>query len=215
MGAYLLTQLLVACGDEDIDRRYTDYRTDIVTFMGNNASGAQFQLLGRDDTDSTLLQSTVTLVNQYKHGQRVLLRYDYAGDATTSRRAIAAYGVAAIISDTLRYTVQPLSHYLEQMEPVKLASIWRTRDYINLRCQAEYTGKPRQFYLLLDSTTWHNDTVHCYLVNNTLGDTTYHWREAYASFYVGGIWNRPSCRAMSVHISDASRRPSTYHFLKQ
>ena len=42
--------LLVCCGDEDIARRYTDYRTDIVTYLGDDANGARFELLRRDDS---------------------------------------------------------------------------------------------------------------------------------------------------------------------
>lgn len=201
MGVLML--MLVACGEEDVDRRYTDYRLDIVTFMGNDG-GARFELLRRDDSTAVLLQSDVALGTSFKPGNRVLLRYDWADHATGNNRRINAYGISAIVSDSLRYTVKPLSEYLNQMEPVKLLSIWRTGDYLNLHCQAEYTGKSRHFYLLLDSATARQDTVHCYLVNNTHGDTTYHWREAYASFYVGSIWNRPSCRTMRIHINDAA-----------
>ena len=201
--ASMLFLLLVACSDEDVDRRYTDYRLDVVTFLGNEG-GAHFELLRRDDSTSLLLLSNVTLGTSFKAGNRVLLRYDWANAATGNTRRINAYGVSSIVSDSLRYTVKPLSEYLNQMEPIKLLSIWRTGDYLNLHCQAELTGKPRHFYLLLDSATARQDTVHCYLVNNTHGDTTYHWREAYASFYVGSIWNRPSCRTMRIHINDAA-----------
>lgn len=207
--------LLAGCGDEDIDRRYTDYRTDIVTYLGNDGTGARFELLRRDDSVSVTLLSNVTL-DKVKDGQRVLLRYDWAdrNDQGDTRR-ILAYGVGTIVSDSLRYTIRPLDEYFGQMEPVKLMSIWRTGDYVNLRCQAEYTGKSRHFYLLLDSATWRADTVHCYLVNNTHGDTTYHWREAYASFYVGGIWKRDACRTMRIHINDEAHGGMTnYDFNK-
>jgi len=207
--------LLVCCGDEDIARRYTDYRTDIVTYLGDDANGARFELLRRDDSTSVVLQSDVKL-DKVKVGQRVLLRYDWADrNGQGDSRRILAYGVGTIVSDSLRYTVRPLDHYLGQMEPVKLLSLWRTGDYVNLRCQAEYTGKSRYFYLLLDSATWRADTVHCYLVNNTHGDTTYHWREAYASFYVGGVWNRATCRTMRIHINDEAHGGMTnYDFNK-
>lgn len=201
MSVFLL--MLVACSDEDVDRRYTDYRLDVVTYLAHDG-GARFELLRRDDSTSLLLQSNVTLGQSFKVGNRVLLRYDWADNATGNIRRINAYGISAIVSDSLRYTVKPLSEYLSQMEPVKLLSIWRTGDYLNLHCQAEYTGKARHFYLLLDSATARQDTVHCYLINNTHGDVTYHWREAYASFYVGSIWNRPSCRTMRIHINDAA-----------
>lgn len=207
----LMVVALVACDDEDIDRRYTDYRTDIVTYLGNGTQGAQFELLRRDDSTSVLLQSAVRLKDTFKAGNRVLLRYDWADGQAGDIRRINAYGIAAIVSDSLRYNVQPIEHYIAQMEPIRLLSMWRTGDYLNLRLQAEHTGKTRHFYLLLDSATARRDTVHCYLVNNTHGDTTYHWREAYASFFVGNIWNRPSCRVMRVHINDAAFPTVTTH----
>ena len=67
----------MCCGDEDIARRYTDYRTDIVTYLGDDANGARFELLRRDDSTSVVLQSDVKL-DKVKVGQRVLLRYDWA-----------------------------------------------------------------------------------------------------------------------------------------
>ncbi len=211
----LMALVLVACEEEEINRRYTDYRTDIVTYLGNEGNGATFDLLRRDDSASVTLLSNIALDAKVKVGQRVLLRYDWADNAAGNTRRIAAYGVATIVSDSLRYNVKPLAEYLNQMEPIKLMSIWRTGGYLNLRCQAEYTGKSRYFYLLLDSATVGRDTIHCYLVNNTLGDTTYHWREAYASFYVGNAWNRPTCHTMRVHLNDAANPGrQTYDFTK-
>ena len=207
---------LVACGDEDIDRRYTDYRTDIVTFLDNDEQGAVFELLRRDDSTAVTLLGNLALGNGVKPGQRVLLRYDWADRLAADRRRVMVYGVATIVSDSLRYTVKPLSDYLDQMEPVKLLSIWRTGDYLNLRAQVEYTGKARHFYLLLDSATVKADTAHCYLVNNTHGDTTYHWREGYASFFVGNLWHRPGLRTMRVHVNDDNHHGvTTYDFDKQ
>ncbi|MBR6432391.1 MAG: hypothetical protein IKS64_06010, partial [Muribaculaceae bacterium] len=85
MGVLML--MLVACSDEDIGRRYTDYRLDVVTFMGNDG-GARFELLRRDDSTALLLQSDVTLGTSFKVGNRVLLRYDWADHATGNNRRI-------------------------------------------------------------------------------------------------------------------------------
>lgn len=214
--AFVLALLTWACGEDTIDRRYTDYRTDIVTYLGVSDGGAEFELLRRDDSTAITLQSNVTLNSSFKPGTRVLLRYDWADNlADGAMRRIDAYHVASIVSDSLRYTIKPLNEYLAQMEPVRLLSLWRTGDYVNLRCQAEYTGKSRHFYLLLDSATWQHDTVDCYLVNNTHGDTTYHWREAYASFYVGNIWHRSTCRTLRIHMNDVAHpSQTTYDFTK-
>ena len=48
---------LVACNkQEDIDRAYTDYRYDIVTYLGQNDQGALFEYIGHGDSASILLQ---------------------------------------------------------------------------------------------------------------------------------------------------------------
>ena len=69
---------LAACDkQDDIDRAYTDYRYDIVTYLGQNDAGAVFEYLGHGDSTAVTLQSRVGL-SDVKTNQRVLLRYDFA-----------------------------------------------------------------------------------------------------------------------------------------
>lgn len=205
---------LTACGDgDDIDRAYTDYRYDIVTYQGVNAAGKEiYRLEGRDDNPATLLLATGEHAPQGSEpGRRLLLRYDYQETASTDTvRDIVAYAATAIISDSMRYTLKPVAQYLQNNSPVKLRSVWRTGDYLNLHGQLEYTGKSRHFYLLVDSTTWSRDTVHCYLVHNVFGDTTRHWREFYASFYIGVMWKRYPGKVLRFHADDLVRPDVTY-----
>ena len=211
----LMTVLLVACGNEDIDRSYTDYRTDIVTFMGNNGAGATYELVGRNDSACISLYSTTPLPDRFKLGERVLLRYGWDSQPAGQSQSIATYGVASIVSDTLRVSERQLSEYTSQMEPIKLLSLWRTGRYINLRCQVEYTTKPRHFFLLMDRATQDCDTVDCYLIHNTLGDTTYHWREVYASYHVGEVLNKPTCQVLRIHLNDKNNPKQDKHlFIK-
>lgn len=211
------TMLLANCDDEEqIADSLTHYRYDIVTYMGSDAAGnARFELVGRDDSASVMLTARYTMASTVQPWQRVLLRYDWA-DARNggAERAVEVYGCTSILSDSLRYTAQPLEHYLVDIEPLKMRSIWRTGEFINLHCQLPYTGKSRHFYLLLDSTTWRHDTVHCHLVHRIYTDTTYHWRDAYASFNVGNIWKLPSCRTLRLHITEDRNAHAIYDFNK-
>lgn len=193
--------------EDDIDKAYTDYLCDFVTYMGKQADGTTaFELESRDNESvTTLISGDVDIPNGVSEGNRVLLRYAPAGNSNGNSMRINAYAVNAIISDSLRYTIKPLEHYLQDNSPVKMRSLWRTGNYLNFHGQLEYTGKSRHFYLLLDSTTAKRDTVDCYFVHNVFGDTTYHWRECYASIYVGVMWKRPTCRVMRVHIGDETR----------
>lgn len=207
----LLTALIamVSCDkQEDIDRAYTDYRYDIVTYLGENDNGAVFEYLGRDDSAAIKLQSRVT-VSDVKTQQRVMLRYDFVDKNNTgSTRDIDVFGCNAIFSDSLRMIMEADS--LPQHQ-VKLRSLWRTGEFINLHCQVEYTGKARTLMLVADGNTLGNDTVHCYLTHSLRGEQASFWRDCYASFNVGALWKRPSFRCLRVHLNDVTF-PDTKHY---
>jgi len=198
----LLTMALLAMAScdkhEDIDRAYTDYRYDIVTYLGQNETGSVFEYLGHGDSTAVSLQSQVS-VSDIKTDQRVLLRYDFADQQAGNHRDITVYGCNAIISDSLRQSQTADSLPRHQM---KLRSVWRTGPYLNLRCQVEYTGKSRTFMLVADESTLASDTVHCYLVHDLRGERPTFWRDCYASFSIGALWKRPSLKCMRVHLND-------------
>ena len=205
----ILALLALASCDkqEDIDRAYTDYRYDIVTYLGLSDRGAVFEYLGRGDSTAIRLQSTVK-VNDVKAHQRVLLRYDFADQATGSERNINVYGCSAIISDSLRQTATPDTLPRHQ---VKLRSLWRTGEFINLHCQVEYTSKARTFMLVADGNGLDNDTVDCYLVHDLRGEQATFWRDCYASFNVGALWHKPTFKCLRVHLNDVTFPDTEYY----
>ncbi len=204
---------LTSCDkQEDIDRAYTDYRYDIVTYLGLSDRGAVFEYLGRGDSSAIRLQSTVT-VSDVKTHQRVLLRYDFADKATGAERDINVYGCNAIFSDSLRQT-QASPDSLPCHE-VKLRSLWRTGEFINLHCMVEYTAKARTFMLVADGNTLKDDTVHCYLVHDLRGERATFWRDCYASFNVGALWHKDSFRCLRIHLNDLTFPETEYYdFIK-
>ena len=213
----LLALLALASCDkqDDIDRAYTDYRYDIVTYLGQNAIGAVFEYLGHGDSAAVTLQSAgVDISEDAKTHQRVLLRYDFADSKPSDHRDINVYGCSAIFSDSLRMTMDGPDS-LPQHE-VKLRSLWRTGEFINLHCQVEYTGKSRTFMLVADGNTLADDTVHCYLAHGLRGEQGTFWRDCYASFNVGALWKRPSFHCLRVHINDVTFPKTEYYdFTKQ
>ena len=208
----LITVLLALAScdkQEDIDRAYTDYRYDIVTYLGQNAIGAVFEYLGHGDSAAVRLQSGVDISKDVKTHERVLLRYDFADQAAGDRRNINVYSCNTIFSDSLRMTMDgPDSLPLHE---VKLRSLWRTGEFINLHCQVEYTGKARTFMLVADGNTLNNDTVHCYLAHGLRGESGTFWRDCYASFNVGALWKRPSFHCLRVHINDLTFPHTEYY----
>ena len=200
---------LTSCDkQEDIDRAYTDYRYDIVTYLGENGTGAVFEYLGHGDSAAIKLQSTVS-VSDVKTHQRVLLRYDFADKATGAERDINVYGCNGIFSDSLRQT-QASPDSLPRHE-VKLRSLWRTGEFINLHCMVEYTAKARTFMLVADGNTLKDDTVHYYLVHDLRGERATFWRDCYASFNVGALWRKDSSHCLRVHLNDLTFPETAYY----
>jgi hypothetical protein len=200
---------LTSCDkQEDIDRAYTDYRYDIVTYLGENGTGAVFEYLGHGDSATVKLQSRVS-VSDVKTHQRVLLRYDFADKATGAERDINVYGCNGIFSDSLRQT-QASPDSLPCQE-IKLRSLWRTGEFINLHCQVEYTGKARTLMLVADANTLASDTVDCYLVHDLRGERATFWRDCYASFNVGALWRKDTFRCLRIHLNDVTFPETAYY----
>ena len=194
---------------EDIDRAYTDYRYDIVTYLGQNDNGAVFEYLGRDDSSSIRLQSRVDVGNDVKTNHRVLLRYNFVDPVPAANRDIEVYGCSAIFSDSLRQS--PVSPDSLPRHQVKLRSLWRTGEFINLHCQVEYTNKARTLMLVADEKTLLDDTVHCYMVHDLRGERASFWRDCYASFNVGALWKRPYLQCLRIHLNDVTFPGTPYY----
>ena len=101
------------------------------------------------------------------------------------------------------------------MHEVKLRSLWRTGEYINLHCQVEYINTARTFMLVADGQTLGNDTVHCYMVHDLRGERGTFWRDCYASFNVGALWKKPTFKVMRIHLNDKTYPDTEYYdFIK-
>lgn len=215
----LAVAALSACQDRgDDDTRIVEWRYDFVTYMGYSGSTATFEYLGRGDSAAIVLRASgLDKPGHLATGQRVLLYYTVTGTPSPGVRDVQAryYTSGNVASDSLRVNTKPVEQYA--MHPIKLRSLWRTGGYINLRGQVEYTGHPRQLYLMADGATLDSDTVDVYLVYDLMQgqDSTRFWRNCYGSFYVGEAWYKPSCRVMRVHVRDVVRPQATcYDFAK-
>lgn len=215
----LAVAALSAChGSDDDDTRIVEWRYDFVTYMGYSGSTATFEYLGRGDSATIVLRASgLDKPGHLATGQRVLLYYTVTGTPSPGVRDVQAryYTSGNVASDSLRVNTKPVEQYA--MHPIKLRSLWRTGGYINLRGQVEYTGHPRQLYLMADGATLDSDTVDVYLVHDLMQgqDSTRFWRNCYGSFYVGEAWYKPSCRVMRVHVRDVVRPHATcYDFAK-
>ena len=213
----LLFLTLLSCDrshDGSLDSNFETQLVDIVTYTGlDQDNHATFRLDGRDDDPAVMLYTKVDAPSKVKVNERILLTYDVNHRAPDgSYWDINATGFSRIINDSIRVNAKPLDTY--SMRPIKLNSAWRTGEFINIYGQAEYTGKSRLLYMMIDKETKYNDTVQAYLVHDLLGtpaDSIFYWRDFYLSVNVGAL-KSPSapCRALRLNINDANN-PSVTH----
>lgn len=83
------------------------------------------------------------------------------------------------------------------------------RNYLNLRMKVEYSEKPRQFGLVVDSLTLKNPQPEVYLVHDKQGQPENYMMETYASFDMTNVWSLPH---LSVDKSTCQRhKPEKGH----
>lgn len=196
---------LCACDSQHgSDMPQDSFRYDFVTYNGYADGIAQFTYQPRLDGSPITLIAHMSKSPTVAKGRRVLLNYyitSQNNSSTPQSQEVKVNGITGIITDTLRLATK-LRIDTMASEDIRLLSIWRSGHYINMNAEVLHTGKARWFYLLADRATFSSDTVECYLIHNTFGATTYHWRKAYASFYVGAAWKNPSCKAIRIHLND-------------
>ena len=210
---WVLLVLLAACdNDKALDDALINYRLDIVTYAGTTDGAATFDYYGRGDSLPVTLLTTWTHDVGAKVGQRVLLRYGLDAMPDGGTASVKAYGISAIVSDTLR--VSSLAPAIMGDDPVRLRSLWRTGPFLNVRCEVEYTGQHHRFGLVAEDATIDGDTVVCHLIHSLGGFTAMQWRELYGSFLIDEVIAGRPCRVLRVEVDNDVVRPSstTYDF---
>ncbi|MBR1543379.1 MAG: hypothetical protein IJ626_00595 [Muribaculaceae bacterium] len=191
-----------SCGEDEADYgALEDFRLDIVTYKNFSEGIAYFQYVDRNG-GITELEAHGAAKPDIAKDHRVLMRYKVTAEQQGCSQ-IGIYSITGIISDSLRVNKLPLEEY--EMHGMRLRSIWQTGEFINFRCQVEYTGEARSFYLMMDEATRDNEVVDCYLIHDLKGQEPLHWRDCYASFNVGALMKRPTCRTLRIHLTDVVR----------
>lgn len=205
----ILAVMMAACDGDSADT-VENTRYDFVTYLGYADGTARWQYVGPGDSCTLDMLAVMDQPAGIKLGQRVLLSYT-APDAS-HRIKVKGINSGNVASDSLRVNVKPVSDYPKH--PLRLGAIWRTGNYINLRCEVEYTGKARALYLMADRATLESDTVEVYLVHDIAdAPATYFWRTCYGSYYVGAALGRKNCRVIRVHVCDLTYPAvNTYSF---
>lgn len=195
--AAVLGAIVAGCNSDE-PYSYGDFRFDMVTYAGSDDGRAVFELLQRDDS-RIMLRTTARCSVGVDVGQRMMLNYIPADEIADGKQDIVARGYTEAVTDSLRYTAGIDSVV---MDSVRLKSVWRTGNYLNITSELKYTEGARQFYLVMDKASWHADTVRTYLVHNMMDEQAYFWRKCYASFYIGAVWKLKTCKVLRVYMND-------------
>ncbi len=211
----MVATLMVSCND-DVYYEYGDSRYDMVTYFGYDVdmNASVFKYLPPDDLPSMTLYDFGTVFEWLSVGDRILLNYEPVDTFANGSVGVTVKGVVQAITDSLRYVDSRLVNAVP-MDSIKLNSIWRSGDYINIYSRVKYTSKSRMFYLVMDDATWHEDTVHCYLAHNMMGQQAYFWRRCYGSFCIKAVWDLPSCKVVRVHLNDLNYPQKEYYDFKK
>ena len=145
--AALMAVTLSSCSDEEYSTEMMLSDIITVTSVGNDT---RFEFQRYDDSPLIKLTAGNVDLPEKIVNNRVLLRYYPESGEPYVSGAIKVVGLTLINNDTTR--IRPIEKYNWTATPVFLNSIWRTGNYLNLRMKVEYSEKPRQFGLVVDSS---------------------------------------------------------------
>lgn len=186
---------------------------NFVTYEGVIDKADQFSYQLKDDSPLITLRTLETNGIEWKKGARALMNYEILNHKSGTQKIIKITDISKVIFDSLRVTTKE-NIINSPNAPVRLKSLWRTGNYINIDCSVQFTESKRQFKLVMDEATWQNEIVEVYLLQNLFDAETYFWRKAYASFFIGNVWNMPTCKTIRVHLNDESYPTKYYDFTK-
>ncbi len=221
MRHYIFTIILFAvsliapsCSNDDGPFSNNAQLYDIVTYDGNDASGACFSFRRRDDSPLiTLTAPGVSVSSSIKPSDRVILGYYPTSGEPYSSGDISIISINKINQDTLHYhNATDLNGW--DNDAVFLNSVWRSGKYLNVYMRVEYSNNARIFKIAADSATIQDPKPHLYLMHDMGDAPTSFTRRAYLSVDISSLWEKNYCEGIILHVNDTNLKTDTYTFLK-
>lgn len=207
-----MTVGLTACLDHDtVDGPVTPQMQVIATFEGNTPEGARFSYTPQGDEPAVGLQAQATLDTVNIHtGERVLLTYLPHKDTGL----ISVINVARVNNGKVQMKdAETLQGW--DADPLFVEALWRTGQYLNLRCKLLWAPEPRRYNLEVDSNAIDNDIPDVYIAHaipDSTNRTTAYMASNYASFDISTLWDNPRVRGIKVHVNN-SNLPDKIEFI--
>lgn len=204
--------MTLSCGD---DGPYNDKAAlyDLVTFEENSADGAVFTFQRRDDSPLITLVAKGTKVSEIENDTRVIIGYYPASGQSYTSGEITLLSVNKVNQDTVHVvSSDKLTGW--NATPVYLNSVWRSGEYLNMYMRVAYSEEGRIFRVAVDSATIDDQMPQLYLMHDLLDAPDNFTRRAYLSVDMSGVWSRPHCQGVTLHINDSNLKTETYTFNK-
>lgn len=191
---------------------------DIVTFVGNpqsNNSNSVFQFQKENDSRLTTLRAINTALDTtiIKSNTRMLIAYIPETGMHNIDDNITLKGYSVVFNDSIRTgDKNKLPDW--DYNPIFVNSIWRSGTYINIHCGLTYSYEPSGFVLLVDAKTIDNPMPDVYLSYQKGDDRESYYKEFYASIDIASLWNRSTCKGITLHVNDSNFGNNEMEFKK-
>lgn len=188
-----------SCGSNDAGTDLRDESCyDFATFVSSNDKGSVFTLRKAGDSPLVTLTSDARIDNmKLQAGTRVLIQYvPSGGQAPYVSGPIDLLGIGRIINGAVE------SHPNDTImswpsSPIKLTSMNRSGEYVDIWAQGDFTTKINRFDLVADEETVDDAVPSLRLVFE--GDRGIGYpHQIYASFDINDIWSMSSCRGIDI-----------------
>lgn len=205
---------MMACEDEK-EVYYGDFLYDMVTYSGEYDGYSVFTFQSYGDSPLITLYASNVSRPVMPVGQRLLLNYEVVQDMGNNTQVVQVNGLSKVNTDTVLVVKQDVID-TQKMEAVKLKSVWRTGNYLNVRMQLQYTEQPRLMCLATSGELDENSMVNCYQIQDLNGAETYYWLETYFSYYIEPVWSVANSNGIRYYANDLSYPDVKYYdFLKK
>lgn len=211
--AFCLSLVLAcaACGSDEPAPAYpSDACYDFVTVSALNSGGAEFTLQKSGDSELITYTAAQALSDTiFQEGRRMIIQYKRSGDAMPyTSGPITLYGYRPLDNTRQNLVYAVSDEWTSNL--IDVVMITRTGPYINMQANLYCSRalKPREFVLEVDPDQIGLDYPEARVryVQPEPGENAY---TGYASFDVSALWNRDSCKGITVSYRTPSGVKST------
>lgn len=179
----LIAIIAISCEKKEDSIKPYPYNMDIVSCDIQPEGNLYFEQILPNDQGSVLLIPDPAVSYKVEESQRVLIQYYDKGNIDDTTKNIELTQIAAILSDTISNIPLDSINTLRN-DILKLATMWRTGNYLNLNIMIDYNNRPHSLGLFYDLNQQQTDTLDVYLRHNNNGDSMGYWAQTYVSYYI-------------------------------